>query len=112
MRIDDYQFGQVKIEGKEYRHDVIIYPGRVEKWWRQEGHKVYPEDIKEVVKEKPTVLIIGTGHSGLVEVMKETREYLAQEGIELIAEPTTQAVEIYNQLAGQKKVIAALHLTC
>ncbi len=112
MRIDGYQFGQIKVEGKEYRHDVIIYPERLEKWWRREGHKVYPEDIKEAVKEKPAVLVIGTGDSGLVEVMEETKEYLAQEGIELMAEPTAKAVEIYNQLADRKKVIAALHLTC
>ncbi len=70
------------------------------------------KDLQEILKEKPEVLIIGTGASGLVEIPEETREYLAVQKIEFIVQPTEQACQTYNQLSPKKKVIAALHLTC
>ncbi len=112
MRIDSYKFGQVVIDGQSYDNDVIVCPDQAINWWRREAHQVYPEDLEEAVGEKPEVLIIGTGDSGLVKVLPETREYLASQNIELIVEPTKKACQIYNQLFQKKRVVAALHLTC
>ena len=112
MRIDSYNFGEIVIDGKRYCADVMIYPDKVKKWWRKEGHKVYVEDIKEAVAEKPDVLIIGAGVPGLMKVLPETKKYLEKRGIELIVEPTNQAVQVFNRLCLKKKVIAGLHLTC
>jgi hypothetical protein len=39
-------------------------------------------------------------------------EKLAQRGIETYAAPTSKAVKLYNRLNSEKKVVAALHLTC
>lgn len=34
MIVDDYSFGRIKVGGKEYTSDVIIYPDRVDSsWW-------------------------------------------------------------------------------
>lgn len=112
MHIDFYNFGQITIDGQQYKSDLIIYPDRIKNWWRKEGHQVYLKDLQEVLKEKPEILIIGTGASGLVEIPAETREYLAAQKIELIAQPTEQACQTYNRVSPKKKVIAALHLTC
>jgi len=111
--INSYSFGRIVIDGKQYDADVIIFPDRVEDdWWRREGHQLTTEDLKQVLKEKPEVLVVGTGYAGLMKVLPETREYLKSEGIQLIAEKTRKACEIYNQLSKYKRVIAALHLTC
>jgi len=111
--IDSYDFGRIVISGKEYTQDVIIYPTRVDgSWWRKEGHKVYLEDIREILKEEPEVLIVGTGYSGLVKVLPETEEYLKSKGIKLIVEDTRKACQTYNKLCKEAKAIAAFHLTC
>jgi hypothetical protein len=39
-------------------------------------------------------------------------EELKRRGIEVRVAPTEQAVRAYNELAGKRKVVAALHLTC
>jgi hypothetical protein len=57
-------------------------------------------------------MVVGTGRSGLMRVLPETEKYLREHGIRLIAERTTEAVRIYNQLCQSTKVVAALHLTC
>ena len=111
--IESYEFGRIVVRGKRYATDVIIYPDHVEdNWWREEGHSLSPVDLWAVVQAKPEVLVVGTGRSGLMRVLPETEKYLRGQGIRLIAECTTEAVRIYNQLCQSTRVIAALHLTC
>jgi hypothetical protein len=119
VMIESYDFGVLRIDGKEYHSDVIIYPEsspggcRVNgSWWRKEGHRLDKADLEGVVKARPEVLVVGTGYYGRMEVPTETRELLHDAGIELCAEPTRQACEKYNQLKAVRKVAAALHLTC
>jgi hypothetical protein len=117
--IESYEFGVLRIDGKEYHSDVIIYPEtsgggcRVDaSWWRKEGHRLGRADLESVVKARPEVLVVGTGYYDRMEVPRETRELLKEAGIELCAEPTRQACETYNRLQAVRKVAAALHLTC
>ena len=112
--IDSYSFGRIAINGKRYNNDVIVFPDRVEdNWWRKQGHRLQVKDIETVVKEKPEVLVVGTGYYGLVKITAETIEYLKSKGVELIAQKTRDACTMYNRLVdSRKKVIAALHLTC
>ena len=111
--IDSYQFGQISVGGRKYTSDVLIFPDRVEdNWWRKGGHQLCLEDIADVMAESPEVLIVGTGASGLVEVLPEVRQAAEAHGIELIVETTDRACHTYNQLCRSQRVVAALHLTC
>ena len=113
VRIDSYKFGQIVVNGKTYNQDLIIFPNRVrDGWWRREGHELCLDDIREVIEEKPEVLVVGTGDSGLVKILDEVKERLKKEKIDLIAKPTKKACALYNNLSPQRKVVAALHLTC
>ncbi|MHA1594397.1 MAG: Mth938-like domain-containing protein [Candidatus Baldrarchaeia archaeon] len=113
MKIEEYSFGRIVINGKTYTSDVIIFPDRVKGgWWRKEGHCLYIEDLKEVIEEKPEVLVVGTGAYGAMRVPKETLEELKRHGIEVIVCETKEACKIFNELSGKKRVVAALHLTC
>ena len=111
--INAYQFGRICINEQEYTSDVIIYPDKVDStWWRRKGHKLYIEDLKDVLQEKPEILVVGMGMPGLMKVLPETKTYLESKGIQLIAKPTDEACKTYNKLSKGKKVIAVLHLTC
>jgi hypothetical protein len=113
LRIEQYNFGLIVIDGKRYTSDIIIYPDRVDfNWWRKEGHILQVEDLKEAFTEKPEAVVIGTGQSGLMQVPSEVKKCFEAKGIELIVDKTKNACEIYNKLSGSKRVIAALHLTC
>lgn len=110
--IEDYNFGKIKIDGEEYTHDVILSPDEISSWWRQQSHWVGVSDLGEIIERKPKTVIFGTGHSGIMEVSQEAKEYLQKLGIEVIIEPTKKACDIYNKLSEKAEVIAALHLTC
>lgn len=112
-RVTHYSFGRITIDGKTYTSDVIIYPGRVDSsWWRKEGHYLQPVDLADVVAARPDVVIIGTGHSGVMQVPGETVRFLESKGIEVRVALTEKAVDMLNKAPKDKAVIAALHLTC
>jgi len=111
--IELYSFGKVVVDGKEYTSDVIIYPDHIDStWWRKEGHRLQVADIERVIEEKPEILIIGTGASGLMEVPREVENYVTSKGIRLVVDTTKKACDAYNRLFKDSKTIAALHLTC
>ncbi len=114
MNIQDYRFGRIVIDGRPYTSDVIVFHDRVKDgWWRNEGHELCPVDLREVVQEKPAVLVVGTGQSGLMRVLPKTEEHLKWQGIRLKVERTAQACQTFNRLCRSgEKVVAALHLTC
>ena len=111
--IDSYQFGEIVIHGEKYQSDVVILPSHIKAHWqRKNGHRLSPDDLAEVILEKPDMLIVGTGAFGKMSVLPETWRYLEAQGIELITETTEEACQLYNQLHHFKKVVAVLHLTC
>ncbi len=111
--ISHYDFGRITIGRKIYDSDVIIYPDHVDgRWWRREGHELCPNDLKEVFKTQPEVLIVGTGYMERMRVLPETSDLLTRSGIVLVAKSTREACDEYNQIRSSKKVVAALHLTC
>ncbi|MBN1504439.1 MAG: hypothetical protein JW952_05175 [Candidatus Eisenbacteria bacterium] len=111
--IHSYEFGEIIINGTSYTSDVIIYPDRVDdKWWRKEGHKLAVEDVKEIMSAKPEVVVVGTGYSGFLEVLSRTKHVFEAAGIQLVVANTRKACQKYNELSKNKRVVAALHLTC
>ncbi|GAG30651.1 unnamed protein product [marine sediment metagenome] len=114
MRIDSYSFGVMKVEGTEYRTDLIVFPDRVRpNWWRRQGHSLAVEDLDDVLVFKPEVLVIGRGASGLMEIPASIEKVLQEKGIELIAKNTGQAWGIFNeQIEKGRRAVGAFHLTC
>jgi len=112
--IESYSVGQIVVDGKRYTSDIIIFPNRIkDNWRRKEGHRLNIEDLKEVLQEKPEILVLGTGYYGFVKVPSEIKEYLKGKGIELVIQSTKDACNTFNSLLKSgKKVVAALHLTC
>jgi len=112
--IESYDFGRIVINGRSYTSDLIVFPSHVkDNWWRKEGHRLSVDDLEEVFKATPEVLVVGTGYYGLMKVPEEVKEHLAKKGIKLIVKQTIEACETFNDfLRSGKKVVAALHLTC
>jgi hypothetical protein len=114
MVIEDYSFGKIRIDGKTYTHDVIIYPDHVHSpWWRAEGHVLAIEDLAGILDNPPRVLVIGNGYLGRMAVPSDTLAALQARGIEVRIHKTKEAVDEYNRLSRESgDVVAALHLTC
>jgi hypothetical protein len=114
MKIEQYAFGRITIDGGTYTRDVIILPDRVwDGWWREEGHRLSVADLDAALKADPDILIVGTGVFSLMKVPAATRVEVEKRHIDLHIANTNKATKLYNDLAvGDKRVVAALHLSC
>jgi hypothetical protein len=116
LRLDRYRFGSVRIDGVIYEGDVVIDRGKVRlrdkkpsRRFRSEyGHT--PLSAEEKLPWKCRRLVIGTGAQGALPVMPDVRRRAKEKGVELVALPTSRAIQILAEdLDG---VNAVLHLTC
>ncbi|MGA1795739.1 MAG: Mth938-like domain-containing protein [bacterium] len=113
MKIEHYSFGSMTVNGRIYEKDLIVFPDQVHAdWWRKQGHSLALEDLKEVIAYGPELLVIGTGASGVMDVPDSTIEGLRKHGIEAIHANTHDAVDLFNEKSGSKRVVGAFHLTC
>jgi len=115
MKIEEYQFGRIKVQGKVYTADVIIFPEGVnDSWWREKGHELSCQDLEAVWQARPEILVIGTGAYGAMKVLPEAHELMRKRCAQVHVLPTTQAWTRYNELlaGAEGRVVAALHLTC
>ncbi len=112
--IEDYRFGNIVIQGKAYNSDVKIIDGVVKpNWWRKEGHRLYPEDIADILESGCKTLIVGTGAYGVMKVDPSVKQACSERGIKLEAYKTAEAVKRFNELIAKgEKVAGAFHLTC
>ena len=110
MKIENYQFGKIKINDKTYTNDLIVFKDKIkDNWWRKEGHLLQVKDLDSVFEKSPKLLIIGTGASGRMKVSDEVKEKLKQKEIEFKILKTKKACKVFNKT---NHSAAALHLTC
>ena len=114
VKIEEYEFGRIRINGRDYRHDVIVFPDRVSpEWWRKDSHSLTIADLEEVLQYGPDLLIVGRGAYGVMRIPEETREALRKKNIQLVDDITGTAVQRFNEGNEQgEKAVGAFHLTC
>lgn len=112
MKIENYSFGKIKIDGQGFEDDLILdeEEGEISTWIREEGHQVSISDLDRLKEKNPKTVIIGTGNSGNMNVSDEAKKFIENKGTKLIIEETPKAVKKYNKTKGSK--IGMFHLTC
>ncbi len=112
--IEDFSFGKIVVDGTPYNSDVKIVDGKVvSSWWRKSGHRLDIDDIRDILKAGPDVMVIGQGDPGLMKATETLRSHLRKKHIELIEGKTAEAVKAYNRLVKEgKKVCAGFHVGC
>ena len=112
--IENYRFGKMVINGKDYTADLIIFTDEIKtNWRRKKGHSLHLEDLQIILERDIEILVVGTGKFGLVEVSEELKSELESKNIEIIVEKSDEAVKKYNDLMKKNaKVAGAFHLNC
>jgi hypothetical protein len=112
--IEKYRFGKIVVSGESFSKDLIIFPDEIKtKWWRKDGHSLHLDDLAILDEKKIDVLVVGTGAYGKMNVPSDVVQNLNERDIAVVAKKTDEAVEEYNKLVKENKIVAAaLHLTC
>jgi len=117
-KIDELTFGSMVVEGKRYRRDVLIFTDGTVK--RRKGgflmlgsHKIKKQELEELSQGQPEIIIVGTGTNGAACVTPEAESWAKGKNLSLVVQPSYDAVARLNELAEQRKKVAALiHITC
>jgi hypothetical protein len=114
IMIEKYTSGRITVNNKTYNQDLKIIQGQVfDNWWRETGHRVDVNDMKDVLDASPNIIVIGTGYAENMRVSKDLASETRQRNIKLISEDTHKAVHTFNDLFSKgKNVSGAFHLTC
>ncbi len=116
MRFENFSFGSITIDGVAYEKDVVIDRGQVrkrkkklsKKYRGEFGHT--PLSVEEDIPWNCRRLVIGTGVSASLPVMKEVRYEAKLRNVELLVLPTTQAIKELER--NPEETNAILHITC
>jgi hypothetical protein len=77
------------------------------------SHKIKKRELEELSQGQPEIIIVGTGTNGAARVAPEAESWVKGKNISLLIQPSYDAVARLNELAEQKKKVAALiHITC
>ena len=99
MHIDRYGFGELVVDRREIRTDVLVTPGGVAgALVRREGHVLHLEDLGKLLDSHPQRLIIGTGAFGHMRPDPGLGPELAARGVTIEMFPTAAAVDRINEL--------------
>ena len=111
------RFGEIELEGKRYRDDLVIDGGKIRRR-RKKGSKAYrgadghtPLSMAEDIPWGAGRLIIGTGIDGALPIMAEVYEEADSRGVEVVAVPLEEALRLLQDV-GKKEAFAVLHVTC
>jgi hypothetical protein len=116
VRIENFSFGSVEIDGRTYAHDVVVDRGKVRKR-RKGASKRYrdsyghtPLSADEQIPWNCRRLVIGTGAAGALPVMDAVKAEAKRRDVELVMVPTKRAIDL---LASDSCATnAILHVTC
>lgn len=113
-RIDAYSFGRIRVSGGDFSDDLIVFPHKVEPYWRRrDAHLLSLADLATVIEYSPELLIVGTGAAGGLRLDPAARQTLRHQGIACVEERTDRAWQLFNtQIEQDCRVVGAFHLTC
>jgi len=118
-KIDNFIFGCVTINGKDYRDDVCINAEGVVFKRRSElspsRHVISKKEVMACLGPLTDTIILGTGKiGGHVDVDANLERMCKERNIQLKIADTKRAVKLYNDFANNKgmRTLAILHITC
>ncbi|GIF42080.1 Mth938-like domain-containing protein [Actinoplanes xinjiangensis] len=116
-RITSVVWGTMEIEGLEPGKDFKLWPGGGRPWdWRETGTQhspgVQPADVEELLDNGATVIVLSRGMEERLEIDPATLAFLRDRDVTVHEAETTEAVRLYNELAGTEAVGGLFHSTC
>lgn len=116
-RITHISWGRMEVEGVGVGKDFKLYPGGGRAWdWRETGTEhdpgIQPADVEELLDNGADVVVLSRGMRLALKTSPETLEFLKKRGVTVYVKETKNAVDLYNELAGERAVGGLFHSTC
>jgi len=117
MKIEEYSFGTIRINGNVYSKDLWLINGKIDKRDKSiakdkfgASHKICVKELKKIVTKKTKRVIIGSGASGLVTLTEKASKFLDDKDIKLEIYKTSDLILKKIKICEDDSAI--IHLTC
>ncbi len=111
VKINSFTFGSLTINNRAYDTDMIVcWDG--EMMPRESSHTFTKGELIELLVKGIDTVIIGTGTAGCVKIEKDAEDFARTKNVRLIYERTPEAIQDFNNMSRNRKVIAVIHVTC
>jgi hypothetical protein len=116
MRIDEFSFGRITIDGVPYERDVVIDHGKIRRRNKKPSKKLRdasghtPLSAEEKIPWRCRRLVVGTGAYGNLPVLDDVKREAARREVELVIMPTAEAIKALRKAS--RRTNAILHVTC
>ncbi len=102
-KIDKLSFGSIVIDGKKHRKDVLIFADGTVKQRRGGflmfgSHNIEREEIEELARGEPEIIIVGTGTNGKANLAPMVESWTQEKNLNLMVQPSYEAVVKLNEL--------------
>ncbi|MEV0898859.1 Mth938-like domain-containing protein [Actinoplanes sp. NPDC049802] len=116
-RITSVSWGEMAVEGLPPGKDFKLWPGGGRPWdWNETGTRhrpgIQPADVEELLEHGATTVVLSRGMDLVLQIDPATLRALRDRGVTVHEAETTEAVRIYNELAGSQPVGGLFHSTC
>jgi hypothetical protein len=110
-------WARIEVDGLGVYKDAKLYPGGGEEWdWDETGTRHDPgvqlADVEDLIEHGATTVVLSQGMELRLGVPETTVKALRERGITVHVAETTEAVELYNELADSVPVGGLFHTTC
>ncbi len=123
MEFQDISFGSIKIDGKEYDHDVVIFPDGIERRKKSiskkkhgTSHKFTKKEMKSYIQDisdQIQFLVVGTGQYDKLHLLRGTKNYLDLLNINYLELETPKAIKKFQEVnINREKKLGVFHVTC
>lgn len=117
-RLEKTSFGSITIDGKKYKHDVLIrLDGKVEKRKKKlskaiygSSHMISLDEAKYIYEPGAHRVLIGTGQFDSVKLSPEAEAFFQQMNCQAQLLPTGKALQGWNDAPAG--TIGMFHITC
>ena len=111
-KIDGTTFGSITVDGGRYPYDIwILADGSIRR--RNGNHEFTLNELDLLLKDRPEVVVVGTGQSGCVRIDEDATREASRRGIKIISDITPKALKRYNEVVKAKRRVAGVfHTTC
>jgi hypothetical protein len=77
------------------------------------SHEIRRQELEELSQGQPKTIIVGTGTNGAAHIAPDAESWAKEKSLSLPVQPSYDAIAKLNEVAEQKKKVAALiHITC
>lgn len=111
-------FGQIKVDGKKYKYDIVVEPDgsvrkrnkKLSKAVYRTSHKISLTEAVDIYRVGMPDLLICSGLFNRIKLSDEAAQFFQKRGVEVVILRTPKAIKYWNN--SEESLVGLFHISC